>query len=290
MSRRVWCNGRMISAEEFRISPFDRGLTVGLGLFETILAVDSRPVFLKRHLARHASGCARLGWEAPQETEIADAIRTLLVENELTTGHARVRLYQTAGEGRLDSLQHGAGAAVILTATPKAPAPAAVSVTFSKWPRNERSALAGLKCASYAENLLALAEARRQGYDEAYFLNTRGDVCEAATANLFVVKDGRITTPPLSSGCLPGITRGWLLENAASLDLSITENRVTRNELLDADEAFLTSATRGPLAVSRLDGREYGNPVLALRCHAAWEKACADIGEDPYFASPPDSR
>ncbi|MFD0893607.1 aminotransferase class IV [Luteolibacter ambystomatis] len=273
MSRQVWCNGRMMSAEELRISPFDRGLTGGLGLFETILAIEGRPVFLERHLARHAEGCARLGWEAPQEPEIAEAIHTILAENQLTTGRARVRLFQTAGEGRLDALQRGPDAAVILTAAPNAPVPAAVSVTFSKWPRNERSALTGLKCASYAENLLALADARRQGYDEAYFLNTRGDVCEATTANLFVVKGGRITTPPLSSGCLPGITRGWLLETAAALGLSIAEERVTRNDLLEADEVFLTSATRGPVVVSRLDGREYAPPVLTPRCRAAWEHA-----------------
>ncbi|MGC4015847.1 MAG: aminotransferase class IV [Luteolibacter sp.] len=273
MSRQVWCNGELMTEDQLRISPFDRGLTVGLGLFETILAVDGGPVFLDRHLARHAAGCARLGWECPAQEEIGAAIAAVLAGNGCSSGRARVRVFQTGGEGGLDDCSAGSSRKLLVTAAPLGESAETVSVTFSKWPRNERSALAGLKCASYAENLIALADARRQGYDETYFLNTRGDVCEAATANLFVVKGGRILTPPLSSGCLPGITRSWLLESAAAIGLSITEDRVTRNDLLEADEVFLTSATRGPVSVSRLDGREYAAPILSPRCRTVWEQA-----------------
>jgi len=268
MSRRIWCNGTILDEDEVHISPFDRGLTVGLGLFETILAVDGRPVFLKRHLSRHAAACRALGWKIPDEATLRTAIGELLVANDLTSGHGRLRLFQTAGSGSLDDPASGADALTFLTAVAAPPAPESVSVTFSKWPRNERSSVAGWKCASYAENLIALQDARRQGYDETYFLNTRGEICEAATANLFVVKNGRITTPPLSSGCLPGITRGWVLENA-----SATEEIVTRHDLLEADEVFLTSALRGPVAVSRLDGREYRIPVIASRLRKAWESS-----------------
>ncbi|BCU78313.1 aminotransferase class IV [Luteolibacter sp. LG18] len=273
MERQIWCDDGLIAAEDLRISPFDRGLTVGLGLFETILAVNGRPVFLERHLARHRVGCGRLGWEMPVLEKVAVAIRTVVEANGLSAGRARVRLFQTAGEGGLDDCAAGLYRKFLVSAVPAAPALENVSVTFSKWPRNERSALAGLKCASYAENLLALAEARRQGYDEVYFLTTRGDVCETATANLFVVKGGRITTPPLAAGCLPGVTRGWLLESGPELGLEVSEDRVTRNDLLDADEVFLTSATRGPVPVSRLDGREYGPAPASARCREAWEQA-----------------
>jgi branched-chain amino acid aminotransferase len=189
--------------------------------------------------------------------------------NGLAAGLARVRFFQTGGQGSLDSLGKGDGALSILTATALPPTSESVSVTFSKWPRHERSALAGLKCASYAENLIALADAHRQGFDEAYFLNTRGDVCEVATANLFVVKDGRITTPALESGCLPGVTRGWILETFPEVE----ERRVTRNDLLEADEVFLTSATRGPVRVSRLDGRVYEGHGTTARIREAWEAA-----------------
>lgn len=271
MSATIWCNGRLMKTEGLQVSPFDRGLTVGLGLFETILAVNGRPMFLNRHLSRHRLGCARFGWETPDEKELADAIGELLSANGLSEGRSRLRFYQTGGSGPLDSLGKGQGGLAILTASELPPTPDSVSVTFSKWSRNERSALVGLKCASYAENLIALADAKRQGYDETYFLNTRGDVCETALANLFVVKDEAITTPSLESGCLPGVTRGWLLETFPE----VKEGRVTRNDLLEADEVFLTSATRGPVPVSRLDGRVYGVHGTTARIREAWEAAIA---------------
>lgn len=273
MSERVWCNGDLLDTDELPVSAFDRGLTQGLGLFETILAVDAHPVFLEKHLARHAAGCERLGWLAPEIEEAAAAIGEVLAANGLIRGCARVRLYQTGGVGALNDLQKGERWLSVVTATPAPEPPRSVSVTFSKWPRNERSALTGLKCASYAENLLALADARRQGFDEVYFLNTRGVVCEAATANLFVVKDGKIVTPPLSDGCLAGITRAWVIEEAARIGMSSEEGTVTRNDLLEADEVFLTSATRGPVPVSRLDGREYRVPEIGRRFAKLWEAA-----------------
>jgi branched-chain amino acid aminotransferase len=271
MSQRVWCNGEFIEGEILPVSAFDRGLTVGLGLFETILAVDGQPVFLPRHLARHQAGCERLGWDMPSRDDLSVAIGRLLQSNGLAKGRARVRFFQTGGQGLLDAPSKGQEALAILTATELPPSPESASVTFSKWPRNERSALVGLKCASYAENLIALSDARRQGFEETYFLNTQGDVCEAALANLFVVKNDRIATPPLESGCLPGVTRGWVLETFPEAE----ERRVTRNDLLEADEVFLTSATRGPMKVSRLDGRVYEREGISARTREAWEAAIA---------------
>jgi branched-subunit amino acid aminotransferase/4-amino-4-deoxychorismate lyase len=119
----------------------------------------------------------------------------------------------------------------------------------SPFPRNERSPLAGLKCASYAENLIALDHARRAGADEALFYNTRGELCEAATANVFLVREGRIFTPPLASGCLPGTMRARVIERIA-----VEERDLTAADVEEADEVFLTSATRGVVRVAGVDG------------------------------------
>lgn len=265
MPESIWCNGVLIAADELRVSPFDRGLTVGLGLFETILAVDGRPVFLDRHLARHAVGCARLGWPAPDSAQVEQGIRDLLHANHLTTVSARVRLFQTAGSGPLADLSMGSGPLTLITAAPLTPGPETISLTLSSWVRNERSALAGLKCASYAENLLALAAAQATGFDEALFLNTREEVCETATANLFVVKDGTLRTPALSSGCLPGIARARVLEVARSQGIPTEEMTLYFEDLQAADELFLTSALRGIVPIIRLDDLWFSPGSITLR-------------------------
>jgi branched-chain amino acid aminotransferase len=249
----IWSNGALIAADELRVSPFDRGLTVGLGLFETILAVDGRPVFLDQHLARHAVGCARLGWPPPDPAKVEQGIHDLLHANQLTIGSARVRLFQTAGSGPLADLARGPSALTLLTAATLTPGPETISLTLSPWVRNERSPLAGLKCASYAENLLALAAAQAAGFNEPLFLNTRDEVCETATANLFLVKDGTLRTPALTSGCLPGIARAQVLTQARAQGLPTEETTLHLADLHHADELFLTSSLRGIVPITRFD-------------------------------------
>jgi len=151
--------------------------------------------------------------------------------------------------------------------------PESVELCIAPYPRNEHSPLAGLKCASYAENLIALDHARRHGCDEALFFNTAGHLCEAATANVFLVKHGALFTPSLDCGCLPGITRGVVVEIASSLGIPCHETRLIRDDLLQADEVFLTSSTRGPVGVSRLDMRELPPCALAATIRHEWREA-----------------
>lgn len=265
MTAWIWSNGKLIAADELCVSPFDRGLTVGLGLFETVLAIDGRPMLLARHLARHAAGCARLGWSAPDSIGIEKGIHDLLSANRLTAGKSRVRLFQTAGSGTLADLSPGQGALTLLTAVPLPDGPERLSLTNSPWVRNERSALAGLKCASYAENLLALADAQARGFDEPLFLNTRDELCETATANLFLVTNGTLRTPALRSGCLPGIARGLVLELARNQGLAAEETTLGLDDLHRADEIFVTSALRGIVPINRLDDRHFIPGPITLR-------------------------
>ena len=273
MSRMVWCDGRLIPANELRVSPFDRGLTVGLGLFETLLAIDGRPAFLDRHLARHADGCRRFGWPGWTEETIRPAILDLLTANGLEKGRARVRLFQTGGEGLREDLGAGPEARRVITAGEVSHGPASISLTVSPWIRNERSALTGLKAASYAENILALSAARKAGFDEPLFLNSRGEICETATANVFIVKEGRIITPPLTSGCLPGVTRGWLLEFPGA---KAEERVLSPGDFEAADEWFLTSAVRGVIPVGRWEEQKRASPgEWTSYFQNAWENAVA---------------
>src|SRR6478735_7806197 len=261
----LWCNGQWLAPQDLPASPTDRGSILGLGLFETVLAIDGRPVFSDRHLARLRKSCERLGW-SPVLPDLRESAEELLVRNDLATGRARIRLAVTAGSGRIDELARGGESLVWMTAAwINGEVPEAVSANLSPWKRNEHSPLAGLKCASYAENLIALDHARQRGFRQTLFLNTAGHLCEAATANLFLVKDGILLTPPLTSGCLPGITREVVIELAGSLGIPCEERDLTVEALQTADEAFLTSSIQGVAGISRFEEREMGTGAVTER-------------------------
>ncbi len=252
----LWCNGQWLDSLDFPSSPMDRGALLGLGLFETLLALDGAPVFTDRHLARLEQGCARLGWNLSVPDFQHTAVE-LLARNDLTVGRARIRLAVTAGSGPINDLAPGGDRLVWMTALPVGESAESLTASLAPWPRNERSALAGMKCASYAENVFALDHARRQGFDETIFTNTSGHLCEAATANLFLVSQGALLTPPLGSGCLPGITREVVIELAKDLGLPCEERDLVPGELLRAEEVFLTSSIRGLARVSRFVDHRY---------------------------------
>ena len=271
----LWCNGQWLAAGAFPAAPLDRGAILGLALFETLLAIDGAVVFCERHLARLAAGCERFGWVAPQQqfAELPRAMTRLLEIAGHGAGRARIRLTVTAGTGALADLASGADRLVWMAASPLADALATLAVNVATWPRNERGALSGLKCASYAENLVALDQARRAGFDETLFFNTSGALCEAATANVFLVRNGFLTTPPLASGCLAGITRGVVLELAAREGIACEEVALGQADLDRADEVIVTSATRGPVPVSRVGQRPLPQHVIGSRLRGLWEAA-----------------
>jgi branched-chain amino acid aminotransferase len=274
--RTLWCNGQWLAAGDFPAAPLDRGAMLGLGLFETLLGVDGRVAFGQRHLARLAAGCARFGWVAPQQefAQLPEAMEQLLQRAGHGRGRARIRLAVTAGSGGLAELASGADRLVWMAAMPVAPVPGSVALDVAPWPRNERGALVGLKCASYAENLLALDQARRAGFDETLFLNTAGELCEAATANVFIVsREGVLRTPPLASGCLAGVTRGVVLELAARHGIACEEVVLRRADLDAAEEVVLTAATRGPVAVARVGARQLPPPRMGGHLRGLWEAA-----------------
>jgi branched-chain amino acid aminotransferase len=156
----------------------------------------------------------------------------------------------TGGPGPLGSARGADGPTIVLATGPAGTWPAAAEVVVVPWPRNERSAVAGLKTISYAENVVALAYAAEQAAGEAIFANTVDDLCEGTGSNIFVGLDGRLFTPPLSAGCLAGITRELVLEAT-----DVIEADIPMADLERIDEAFLTSSTRDVQPISAIDGR-----------------------------------
>jgi branched-chain amino acid aminotransferase len=250
VSGALWVNGRLVEPETPAVSALDHGLLLGDGLYETLAVVGGRAVALEAHLARLVHGAARFGLAAPSAATLRAAIDAVLAAD----GDAgRVRITLTSGPGPMGAAR-GSGAPTLIVASGAAPqwAPTARVVTVP-WRRNEGSPTAGLKCISQADNVLALAAARAAGADEAILANTRDELCEGAGSNVFLVVDGRLCTPALSSGCLPGVTRALVV---AGLDPdAVEEAAVPFAALATTTEAFLTSATRGVQPIASIDGR-----------------------------------
>ncbi len=249
----VWLDGALVDAAEARISPFDHGLLVGDGVFETLRVYAGRPFAWRRHLARLAVSAAGLGLTVPDRDTLRDAADALLRADGIAEGRLRITL--TGGPAPLGSERGSAGPTVLLAASPVQPWPASGDVVTVPWPRNERGATAGLKTVSYAENVRALAFAREQGATEAVFANTRGELCEATGSNVFVATGGVLRTPPAESGCLLGVTRALLLELCVREAIPAEERALPFDALAHADEAFLTSTTREVQAIAHVDGR-----------------------------------
>jgi len=187
----VWVDGRLGDAEEARVSPFDHGIVVGDGVFETLRVYRGVPFAWTRHLAR-LDHSPRLGLDVPPPATARSAGSRPPGQRPPGGEAAHHVTGGTAALGRRGRL----GAQVIVAASAFRPWPPTVAVVVSPWPRNERSATAGLKTISYAENVVALGHARERGAGEAVFANTRGELCEATGSNVFVVSGGVVRTPP----------------------------------------------------------------------------------------------
>jgi branched-chain amino acid aminotransferase len=249
----VWWNGGLCAAADVRISPFDHGLLVGDGVFETVRVYDGQPFAWRRHLDRLVHSAAGLGLALPARDELRAAADAVLAANGLR--EARLRITVTGGVAPLGSERGDAPPTVIVAASEVVPSAAATTVAISPWPRNEHGATAGLKTTSYAENVRALAYARELGATEALLENTQHQLCEATGSNVFVVSQGVVRTPPASSGCLLGVTRALVLELCPSLGLPVEEVPLPLHALTDdADEAFLTSTVREVQGIAEIAG------------------------------------
>ncbi len=251
---RLWVNGQLVRDPNApAISPLDHGLTVGDGVFETVKVVDGTPFALTRHLQRLARSAHGLGLAKPDLDEVGRGVADVLDGWDGPLGRLRITL--TAGPGPMGSERGDQPLTVVVGLTGFAPRQASTAAVVVPWLRNERGALTGLKTTSYAENVMALAYARERGGSEALFANIAGNLCEGTGSNVFVVIDGQIWTPPLSAGCLAGVTRALVLEwcGAAEKDLPMSV-------LTDAEEIFLTSTTRDVQAVHAVDERVLDAP------------------------------
>lgn len=257
-------NGEITPADQARVSVLDNGFTFGDAVYETLRTYGGRPFHLDRHLERLRRSARRLAIDLPATNDALTRDLDLLLD-EAANPESYIRIIVTRGVGDISyHFDRVKGPTVVMAVKPYAPFPArcytdGVAVILSSVRRNPPQALdPSIKSCNLINNILAVQEAQARGAFEPILLNETGEIAESASANVFLVKDGTLITPPLEAGILPGVTREIVLQLAAPAKIAVREEPVAVKDLLAADEAFLTSTLKGVMPIASVDGRPVG--------------------------------
>lgn len=257
---RIWMGdcttGGLVDEADAHVSVLDHGLLLGDSLFETILTEQNDARLVDRHIQRLLHSAEAIGLNAPDAELLQSAIKEVI--DPAAAGNGRLRITLTAGDGPL-GLARGTSPRLLLLWEPLELSTAPLRLALSAVTRSTSSSTINLKTGSWLENVMAMREARSQGADDALILNDRGEVAETATANVFVIKNDTILTPPLASGCLAGVTRKFLIEHIPA-ELRFAEIPFSLEDLFAADEVFVTSALRGVSAVGAVGEQNFIAP------------------------------
>ncbi len=255
MHRFVLHNDDIHDAGDQVLSPGQIGLVNGWGVFSTIRVYDGVPFAWERHWQRMQHDAARMRVPFPQSAEwLSERLGRLIEANQAWNATLRVCVVRNRGgmfEGPPGTPEFDI---IAFTRDDRRQWADAMRLGVVPHARHAASEFAGAKILSWSENLAMYERAHQQGFDEVVLLNERGEVSECTSANIFLAQGSRVWTPPLASGCMPGVTRAVLLEEIRGRDLEIFEKTVHPEDLDAADEVFLTSTTRELLPVISVEG------------------------------------
>lgn len=258
MSEVIYLNGSLIPREQAHVSVMDYGFLYGYGLFETMRAYSGVVFRLDSHITRLAKSADKLGI-AVDTAMLKKAVTDTIKANRLRD--ARIRLTVSIGEGSLVPDLHSCTVpSVLVVAIKYTPYADEVyqrgfRVIVSSIRRNSQSPVPAMKTTNYMESLLARQEAKAAGVDDVLFLNERGQLTEASTSNIFLVSNNVLKTPRQESGILPGITKDVILELAPQMGIIAFEADILLEEIMEADEAFLTNSVLEIMSVTELNGK-----------------------------------
>jgi len=251
-----WNGKKFVAARSIPLS--DRGFRYGMSLFESFRVIGGQVEFFDKHLIRLLSACAELEFDVNEA-----ALRKV----EALLGGAEVegfaRIYVTAGDG---STIAAAASPRVYVFIEDRPALDAENYEISISEETYRPVFGGLKTANYWFNAATLAQARSRGFDETLLFNDFAELVSACCANVFVVRDERISTPPRSSGARQGVIREWVIARR-----KVEERRLRREDVVNADEIFLTNSWLGVMPVATVEGRPLGHRVIGPRLAAELE-------------------
>ncbi len=253
--RHIFHNDQLLPIEKARLSPGQTGLLCGWGLFTTVRISRGEAFAYERHWRRLEKDAAIIRLPMPYAAaKVRVHLHEVIRANQVGEGSARIYLvYNQAGFWQSEESQSPVDLILYTAGLPEYREP--VRLTLREHGRHAASPLAGVKTISWLNNVWSVAEAQREGFDEVVLLNERGEVAECTAANLFAVKNGKVFTPPLNSGCLEGVTRGILFELAPEAGIPISEQTLRPEDLYSADEVFISSTNRNLIGVSEIAGR-----------------------------------
>jgi len=302
MAAVAYVNGTIGSQQDARISVFDHGFLFGEGVYEVIRTYGGEPFLLDRHFARLRTSASMIALSPGKtDAELERAVRDTMAAywagpGTTTPGHELyVRILLTRGVGDMTYNPASSPApTLVIIAKPLVPPPPSlyadgVKVALVPVVRNHPGSVSPLiKSNCLLNNALAMQEALRRGAFEAILRNYRGEIAECSQSNIFVVRNGEALTPRLDAGLLAGITRAFIQEVAQEAGVPMRDVVLHDEDLLGADEVFLTSTTREVVPIVRVDERVIGNgtpgPVTLRLLDAYRRKAGQEVR--PAFATP----
>ena len=254
--RHIFHNDKVTPIEDCRLSPGQAGIICGWGLFTTIRIVKGEAFGYERHWRRLEKDAAIIRLPLPNTgAKVRVQLQEVIRANKVSDGCARIYLiYNQIGAWRSEEKMPQVDLVIYTAPLPEYREP--VRLAIREHGRHAASALAGVKTISWLPNVWAVAEAQKEGFDEVVLLNERGEVAECTAANIFLVKGDRVFTPPLSSGCLEGVTRGILMEIAPEAGISVVEQTLKQEDFATADEVFISSTNRNLIGVGEIAGQK----------------------------------
>lgn len=274
---KVFLNGDFIEEEGANISVFDRGFLYGDGVFETLRIYNGKPFLLDRHLGRlsHGLGSLFIG-EKYSFSEYLEFTYKLIETNNVTDGVLRIQA--TRGPGKRGYSTTGNYNPTVLislheapSVDPKNPSPAKLATSIQIL--SDHDPFSTLKTTNKLANIVALREAEKAGMDDALLTNQNGNITGASGSNVFWIKDGALFTPPVSSGCMSGVTRGMILELAIAMNLPATQQNITPTLLVGAESVFLTNSIREIRPVIQIDNKPITTSPLINKLHSVYREA-----------------
>ncbi|MEY2410989.1 MAG: branched-chain amino acid aminotransferase [Verrucomicrobiota bacterium] len=288
---KIYLDGRYYDEKNAKISVFDHGLLYGEGFFEGIRAYNGRVFKLKEHIDRLFDSAKAILLDIPlSRAAVMRAVVDTCRRNNLRDGYIRLVVTRGVGTLGLNPNRCRRPSVIVIADRIQLYSPAlyarGMAIVTVATVRNLHSALnPAIKSLNYLNNVLAKIEANIAGVEEAIMLNASGYVAECTGDNIFIVKNGLIYTPPLSSGALYGITRGTVMALAAERGIAVSEPNLTRYDLYIADECFLTGTGAEIIPVTKIDGRVIGTgrPGPVTKSLVKKYHALTQVSGEPIF-------
>jgi len=287
MSLKIYIDGKLIDKQDAKISVFDHGLLYGDGVFEGIRAYKCLVFKLKEHIDRLYESAHTIMLSIPlSKQEMAAAVVETLKANDLADAYIRLVVTRGVGDLGMDPRKCPKPSVIIITDKiklyPEQLYRDGLKIITVPTVRNLSEALnPQIKSLNYLNNIMAKIEAVNSGVEEAILLNSLGFVTECTGDNIFVVKNGEVYTPPQYMGLLRGITRDTVLDLGRAAKISMREQIMTRHEIFNADEMFLTGTAAEIIPVVQVDGRVIGEGkpgALTLKLMKAFHAATRKNG------------